>query len=403
MHNPNTLNLSRHKSQAIIWILLCLMPIVGMAVDLVAPSLPSIVTNLHVEPAMAKNVISIYLLGYAFGNLIIGLLTDALGRQKLLRIGLVGFILASMLPVIYPQIEILLLARLLQGLTIGSIAVVARAIFSDILSPEKLIKTGVLIGSMFGLGPVIGPLIGGYLQFYFGWQACFVFFVISMLILGTIIFFVVPETISSKHELSVNKIKNDLYEILTHKKFMALVIMMGAVYSLIIAFNTVGPFLIQTKFNYSPIFFGHIALLLGIVFLFSTFICRYLLRTETVENLFLIFINSFFVFAIMSLVLEYILGNNIVLVIIASSLMFFICGFIFPMSMGKGLSLFRHIAGTATATMYFINILMTSITAFILSFISIQNAIALGFVYVVILFICVVTYWVGYAAMNEAV
>jgi hypothetical protein len=61
------------------------------------------------------------------------------------------------------------------------------------------------------------------------------------------------------------------------------------------------------------------------------------------------------------------------------------------MSMGKGISLFRHIAGTATATMYFINVLMTSITALILSFVNIHNAIALMWTYFLLIFNLIVS------------
>ena len=73
--------------------------------------------------------------------------------------------------------------------------------------------------------------------------------------------------------------------------------------------------------------------------------------------------------------------------------MFFTCGFLFPMSTGKGLSLFRHIAGTASATMYLINIMMTSIIAFILSFIDIENAIPMMFTYLLLISICMGIYW----------
>lgn len=92
-------------------------------------------------------------------------------------------------------------------------------------------------------------------------------------------------------------------------------------------------------------FFGHIALLMGIAFLLATFICRYLLQTRTVEQLFLVFINGFFGYAVLAVIMGHILGNSSILIGIVSAVMFFACGFIFPMSMGKGLSSFRHIAG----------------------------------------------------------
>ena len=72
----NSLTLSERKVQIIVWTLLFCNPLMGMAVDLVSPSLPAIATDLHVLPSVAKSVISIYLLGYALGNFFTGFLTE---------------------------------------------------------------------------------------------------------------------------------------------------------------------------------------------------------------------------------------------------------------------------------------------------------------------------------------
>ncbi len=68
MNLSTTSPLSEKSIQRIVWTLLCLMPIMGMAVDLVAPSLPAIANGLQVPASLAKNVIAIYLVGYALGN-----------------------------------------------------------------------------------------------------------------------------------------------------------------------------------------------------------------------------------------------------------------------------------------------------------------------------------------------
>ena len=377
MQNNSMTVFSGKKIQIMVWTLLLLSPIIGMAVDLVAPSLPAIAAGLHVSPSLAKGVISIYLLGYALGNFFTGFLTDALGRQKLLRIGLLGFLLASLAPVVFPSIQSLLIARFLQGMTIGGAAVVARAIYSDILPAEKLIRLGPLLGTMWGLGPVIGPVIGGYLQFYFGWQAGFFFFGLISLAMLIAIFIVIPETHFNRHPLHIKTMRKNLVETLSHKIFLALIILMGLTYSLIIVFNTAGPFFIQTQFHNSPVFFGHLALCLGLIFLLSTILCRFLLRQFKAEQLFLVTINVLFGIAFLLVIASYFFSKNIILVSLGSALMFFGTGFIFPVSMGKGMALFRHIAGTASAVMYFINVLLTSLASFLISFVNMQSAIPL--------------------------
>ena len=106
---------------------------------------------------------------------------------------------------------------------------------------------------------------------------------------------------------------------------------------------------------------------MGLVFLIATIICRYLLKHYKAEQLLKV-INLFLGLAAIIFILSFFNSQNIILVGIGSGLMFFACGFIFPMSMGKGISLFRHIVGTASAIMYLINILITSLASFRLVF-----------------------------------
>lgn len=388
-----SLNLSPQKTQRILWTVLLLMPIIGMTVDLVAPSLPAIATGLSVSNAAAQGVISIYLLGYALGNFFTGPLTDALGRRTLLRISLTGFVCVSLIPAFLPHIGFLLLARLLQGFTIGAAAVLARAIFADILVPEKLIRVGNLVGAMWGLGTVIGPVIGGYLQTYLGWQGGFYFFALLSFLLLLVVWFVVPETHFNRHPLHIKTIQKNLKEILRHRLFMALVILMGLSYSLLIVFNTLGPFLIQTQLHYSPIYFGHMALYLGLIFLVSTLLCRSFLARYKVEQIFFIVLNLSLFVVVPLFAMSFFLKDSIVLIAVASGFMFCIAGFVFPTSMGKGLSLFRHIAGTASAAMYLINILITSLCALLVSFIHVESFIPLMACYLVLMLGCVLLYW----------
>ncbi|MCF6775785.1 MFS transporter [Thiotrichales bacterium 19X7-9] len=393
MNINKNLNTDAKKQNTMFIILLLFMPVVGMAVDLVAPSLPAISQSLNLSDALVKGVISLYLLGYALGNFFIGFLTDAIGRQKLLRISMFAFAIFSLLPVLWPDVTVLLISRLAQGLAVGAVAVLIRAIFSDSLEPERLVKLGPVMGAMWGLGPVIGPVIGGYLQFYFNWQAGFVFFLLIAIMFFIAIFMTVPETITKKQTLSLKQMKSSLKEVLGHDLFMALVISMGITYAMIITFQTLGPFLIQNVFGHSAAYFGKIALIMGAVFLPSTFLCRYLLKHFQVKALFLTTVHIIAITLITLLVINLFFPNSYAILLIASVLVFFVCGFIFPLSMGKGMSLFRHISGAAAAVMYLVNVLITSLISFLESFINADIVIEVVVIYSVLMLLLVITYW----------
>lgn len=386
------INLSHTKVKLIICTLVCLMPIMGMAVDLIAPSLPSITINLKISEVLSKNIITSYLFGFGLGNFITGFITDAWGRQKLIRAALLGFVISSFLPILYPNINLLLFSRLAQGITIGSVAVLLRTILADILPPEKIIGIGILLGTMWGIGPIIGPIIGGYLQLYFGWHASFYFFTVISLVELIFVFLIIPETHFNKNTLNLKTIKSNIVEIISCKQFMAMPLIMGIAYSMVITFHTAGPFLIQTTFHYSPVFFGRLALWMGICFLLATFTGRHLLKYYDVEKIFCITTSVFTIFALFSLALSCFWSYSLLLLSITSSLMFFADGILFPMAMGKGLSIFRHLAGTATAIMYLINGIISGSMSFLMGFIYMKNSIPMMALYLIFIFLCLIIY-----------
>lgn len=375
------LDLSERRIFWITWILLFIITMLGMAIDLVSPSLPAIAQSLKISGAYAKNIISFYLLGYGLGNFFGGVITDSFGRRRLLLWSLFGFMIASLLPIFYAHINVLFVARILQGLTLGFASVVTRAVLADIYSKDKLTKLGTLTGTMFGLGPVIGPFLGGYLQHYFGWQACFIFFALTILIEFTLIFFVLPETILNKHPFCVVSIKHNLMEVLKHREFMTIIVMMGLIYSLLVSFNIMGPFLIQTHYHYSAVSFGYFSLSMGLFFLCATFVCRYLLSKYHVRQLYTVFLKILLILSTIYVVGVYFFPQSIFFFLFVSSIIFFTCGFMFPMSLGYGLSFFRHIAGTAAAMMYLVNISICSLMGFFVSLLKIETNISAIWVY----------------------
>ena len=374
-------------------LLLSFVPLMGMSIDLFAPSLPSLSLSLNISSSVTKLVISMFILGYAMGNFVVGLMTDALGRKSLLRISCVMFVISSTLPIFFPNEVVLIASRFLQGVFIGAIGVVNRGIFSDTLSTEKLIKLGPTMGFLWGLGPIVGPIIGGFLQHYYGWKSGFYFFSIVAGILMVLVFILIPETIEKKSKLSFSKIKKDITEVISNAEFMSLTLIMGIAYSLIISFNTLGPFLIQDVMNYSALYFGKLAIFLGLAFLPAPIICRRLLNHFPINKIFFVVIHFFMFMMLIFLITSFFYRSNIALLVAATMAVYFMCGSIFPLSMGKGISMLKHISGTAAAVMYLVNMLITCFVAFIQSYIHADNIVDILVIYVCLIFIILLIYW----------
>ncbi|MGQ4004913.1 MFS transporter [Francisellaceae bacterium CB300] len=392
--NTTTINeYSSYQHKVRMLVLFSFVPLMGMSIDLFAPSLPGISTSLSISTASAKMVISIFLIGYALGNFTIGILTDALGRKSLLRIACVLFIIVSAMPAIFPNENVLLVSRLAQGFLMGSIGVINRGIFSDILPVEKLIKLGPTMGFLWGLGPIIGPIVGGFLQEFLGWKSGFYFFSIVVALLTIFVFIYIPETIEKKSKLSIAKIKKDLKEVVTNKMFMALSISMGIGYSLIISFNTLGPFLIQNVMGYSAAYFGKLAIFLGLAFLPAPIIGRKLLNYYSIGKIFFVVIHAFLLLTIGFFITSLVTASTIVLLIIATMVVYFACGSIFPLAMGKGISMFKHISGTAAAIMYLVNMSIASLVSFVQSYLHANTITSMISIYLVLIIMIASLYW----------
>lgn len=386
------INLSAKQVSRIVWVVLALYPMIGMGVDLIAPSLPAISFNLHVSHTIAKNLIAVYLLGFALGSFICGFLSDVFGRRKFLIGGLFVFMLVSLAPPLFPFPTILLLARFLQGLTIAGAVISVRSVLSDVLDQEQLMRVAPMISILWGIGPIVGPVIGGYLQHYFNWPACFYFFTIISFVELISMLMVVPETHSHYQSFDLKQIGRNLLTIVSHHQFLGVVILMGILYSLMIVFNTLGPFLIQKELGKTPIYFGHLALCLGTVFLLGSLACKYLLKYYRPEKIIFISLWIFLLIAVADLMLAYLHSQSMLLIVVSSLLMFLASGIIYPSAMSKSLVLFQHQAGTSGALTILIVQLTTSTSAFLMGFVDAKTAISLMVIYLIAIVLSMIIY-----------
>ncbi|MBY0377958.1 MAG: MFS transporter [Gammaproteobacteria bacterium] len=371
--NALSASLSPAKIRSIVVMLLCFLPLVGMGIDLIAPSLPAISHALHISPMLAKDLIAVYLLGLMAGTFLSGILSDAWGRRYLMCGGFSLLAIVSILPPLWPHPATLLISRLLQGFAIGTFTVLIRSVVTDLLAKEALLRTASWIATMWGIGPIIGPMIGGYLQVYIGWQANFLFFAAYGLIGAIACIGWLPETHLHRTAFSFKRIKNNFTIILSNRVFVSISLLMGCLYSVLIIFNALAPFFIQKELGYSPIFFGRAAFVLGIIFLTGTFCCRVLVKQFTPQKILSSCLPIVLVFAVMGILLAY-YSHTVWAILIPNAFLFFFCGILYPTCMGANMNMFRELAGSAGAIVTLVNLFVTTNSGFLSSFISAHSA-----------------------------
>jgi MFS transporter, DHA1 family, multidrug resistance protein len=256
MLRPNTLALT-----ALLALLTALGP---LSTDMYLPSLPAIGTALGSDTAGVQLTLSVFLIGFAAGQVIYGPLSDRFGRKPPLLAGLVLFVVASLLCAIAPGIGTLTAARFLQALGAAGPIVLARAIVRDLYEGPAAARELSRMGTIMGLVPAAAPVAGGFVQKYLGWQANFS----VAAVIGVVGVFVVarklPETLqASGAPISIVGIAAGFGRLAIHPGFMAWLTLMSLTYGGLFAYISGSSFVLQGVYRLDEIAFG-IAFAIGV-------------------------------------------------------------------------------------------------------------------------------------------
>lgn len=139
---------------------------------IVSTAMPKIVNDLG-GSHLYTWVISIYLLATVVSSPIFGKLADLFGRRRMFTIGVVVFLVGSMLSGLSQTMEQLVFFRLIQGIGAGALATIPMTIVGDVFPLEERAKIQGYISSMWGISGILGPLIGGFIVDFISWHWIF--------------------------------------------------------------------------------------------------------------------------------------------------------------------------------------------------------------------------------------
>ncbi len=164
-----------------------------VATDLWLPAFPEIAADLDVPASSVQLTITTLLVGLAVGQLVLGPLSDRYGRRTPMIVGSIGCALSTAVIALAPTIELLLAARVVQGLTGAAGVVLSRAMIADVWSGSRAAKNLSLLAVVITLAPVVAPVVGGVLGEVVGWRGLvWLFFALTLLMVLTAC--LLPET-----------------------------------------------------------------------------------------------------------------------------------------------------------------------------------------------------------------
>lgn len=156
---------------------------VAFSIDSMLPALPEIAAELTPDdPNRAQLILTSFVLGMGIGTLLAGPLSDAFGRKTVILAGAVLYIIGAMLALIAPSLELILAARIVQGLGAAGPRIVALAMVRDLYSGRAMAQIVSYAMLIFTLFPAVAPMIGAWIIAGFGWRSIFVAFLLFSII-----------------------------------------------------------------------------------------------------------------------------------------------------------------------------------------------------------------------------
>lgn len=196
-----------------------LFAIIAFSIDALLPALPRIGAELSpLDPNRAQLIVIAFVLGMGAATLVTGPMSDAWGRKPVILGGTLLYILGAALAWSAPTLELLLLARFVQGVGAAGPRVVGMAIVRDLYGGREMARILSFIMLVFMLVPAVAPLVGSWIIAAAGWRAMFGAFVIFAAVACLWLTLRLPESLppAARRPMRARVLKQAVAEVLTH-------------------------------------------------------------------------------------------------------------------------------------------------------------------------------------------
>ncbi len=376
-----------------------MLPLGGMSTDVYLPSLPAMGLHFGVTKALTQLTVTAFVIAMGCSQMIAGPISDALGRKQIVTMALLIQIIAVLSILFSPTIYWIIGFRFIQGCGTAFMMVPGRAIISDIFTGPELQKQINYYTISFALSPIIAPYIGGYLQQYLGWQANFSFILIyalAMLFMLTIFY---KETHTNTHPLQPRRMLTNYQRILGNQYFLQNAIFVAFTMGYLALFSVAGPFLIQASLHKSAVFYGRIALLIGIAWFAGNTLNRILfrvdnkLKTQMALWLVLLIAVVFILFAHFNIF-------NIISLVFPTFLLILLTGFVFPIYISACIVIFTDLGASANGCLFAITWLIFGGYTILAALLKAHSMMPLAITYIGVSLLCLLYYYLIIARLK---
>lgn len=228
-----------------------------LSTDFYLPGLPALTADLRAPTWLGQATVTGFLVGLAIGQVVIGPLADAVGRRRPLLVGILGYSAASLLCALAPSIGVLLVGRLLQGVSGAAGIVVSRAIVRDLYSGADAARLFSRLLLVIGVAPMAAPALGAELLRVMPWRGLFVVLVVIGIVIFAAAALYVPETVIRRaRNPGLRAALSKSVEVAMRRTFLSFALIQGLVLGALFVYISGSSFVFERAFGLSPETYG---------------------------------------------------------------------------------------------------------------------------------------------------
>ena len=228
-----------------------------VATDLYLPGFPDMVTDLATDASGVQLTLTTFLLGLSAGQVLWGPLSDRFGRRGPLIVSAVICVVAGVLAAVAPSLPLLVLARVVQGLTGAGGLVIGRAVLADLTSGREAARAFTLMMTVGGVAPILAPLVGSLLIGPLGWRGLlWVLAGVGVVSLAAVVV-AVPETLpAARRGHAAIPFPAAVRRVLASHEYRRHVTVFVLAFGTLMAYISASPFLYQGVLGMSELEYG---------------------------------------------------------------------------------------------------------------------------------------------------
>jgi DHA1 family bicyclomycin/chloramphenicol resistance-like MFS transporter len=266
--------------------LLLLVAMTGVApisLYMLVPALPELATTFGRDISIAQMTVSLYMVGIACSQIIMGPLSDRFGRRPVLLAGLGLMVVASAGCMFAETLPQLIAARFVQALGGATGMVVSRAIIRDLYSRERVSSMISLVIAVMMIAQMLSPLTGGLLEVAFGWRSIFYVITAASVITAVAITLALPET--RRDRAPGSGFRGDFGSLMTSRAFLGYMLCQVLASQIIFAFAGGGPYIVVMQMGRTGAEYGAWFATTGFAYLIGNLCCVRFSPRHSLERL----------------------------------------------------------------------------------------------------------------------